>query len=155
MHTFIVKMHFWIDRNFCSVHEEITLIRLYTPGFTQGCVQPDWGYFEWIYTCFDCFKKSRLFVSERYLIIDVVLKASRAVVISWFSLDEAPLELFRFTSDYLPYFERPTCLHVFLQNNTIFNIIAWYKNGVNHICIPSLSRCISGLIAIFVRFMKK
>jgi hypothetical protein len=36
MHTFIVKMHFRIDRNFCSVHEEITLIRLYTPGLRKG-----------------------------------------------------------------------------------------------------------------------
>ena len=38
-----------IDRNFCLVHEEITSIRLYTPcnPHTQGCVQPDWGYFEW------------------------------------------------------------------------------------------------------------
>jgi len=30
---------YWIDRNFCSVHEEITSIRLYT-RVTQGCVQP-------------------------------------------------------------------------------------------------------------------
>jgi hypothetical protein len=31
--------------------------------------------------------------------IDVVLKASRAVVIMWFSLNEAPLGLFKFISD--------------------------------------------------------
>jgi hypothetical protein len=67
------------------------------------------------YTCFDCFKKSRLFVNERYLKIDVVLKASRDVVIRWFSLNEAPLELFKFTSDYLLYFEKK---YIF------FNIIA-------------------------------
>jgi hypothetical protein len=29
-----------IDRNFCSVN--VCLYRV-----TQGCVQPDWGYFEW------------------------------------------------------------------------------------------------------------
>jgi hypothetical protein len=48
------------------------------------------------YTCFDWFKKLRLFVNERNLKIDVVLKASRVVVI-W---------LFKFISDYLPYFEK-------------------------------------------------
>ena len=34
---------------FCLVHEEITSIGLYTQcnPRTQGCVQPDWGYFEW------------------------------------------------------------------------------------------------------------
>jgi hypothetical protein len=37
------------------------------------------------YTSFDCFKMLRLFVNERNLKIDVVLKASRAVVIRWFS----------------------------------------------------------------------
>jgi hypothetical protein len=41
-----------IDRNFCSVHEEITSIRLYTlcnphSGLRKGVVQSDWGYFEW------------------------------------------------------------------------------------------------------------
>jgi hypothetical protein len=48
------------------------------------------------YTCFDWFKKLRLFVNERNLKIDVVLKASRVVVI----------RLFKFISDYLPYFEK-------------------------------------------------
>jgi hypothetical protein len=38
--------------------------------------------------------------------IDVVLKASRVVLIGWFSLNEAPLGLFKFISDYLPYFEK-------------------------------------------------
>jgi len=40
------------------------------------------------YTCFDWFKKLRLFINERNLKIDVVLKASRAAVIRWFSLNE-------------------------------------------------------------------
>jgi hypothetical protein len=43
------------------------------------------------YTCFDWFKKLKLFVDERNLKIDVVLKASRVVVIRWFSLNEASL----------------------------------------------------------------
>ena len=46
------------------------------------------------YTCFDWFKKLRLFSSVRNLKIDVVLKASRAIVIRWFSLNEEPLGLF-------------------------------------------------------------
>ena len=66
------------------------------------------------YTCFDWFKKLRLFVNEQNLKIDVVLKASCAVVIRWFSLNEAPLGLFKFISDYLPYFEKI---------NIFFNII--------------------------------
>jgi hypothetical protein len=44
----------------------------------------------------------RLFVNERNLKIDVVLSASCAVVIRSFSLNEAPLGLFKFNSDYLP-----------------------------------------------------
>jgi hypothetical protein len=58
------------------------------------------------YTCFDWFKKLKLFVNERNLKIVVVLKASRVVVIRWFSLNEEPLGLFKFISDYLPYFEK-------------------------------------------------
>ena len=67
------------------------------------------------YTCFDWFKK--LMLSFSYVLnlkIDVVLKVSRAVVIRRFSLNEAPLELFKFISDYLPYFEKI---------NIFFNII--------------------------------
>jgi intein-encoded DNA endonuclease-like protein len=67
-----------------------------------------------LYSCFDWFKKLKLFVNERNLKIDVVLKASRAVVIRWFSLNEAPLGLIKFISNYLPYFEK---LNIF------FNII--------------------------------
>jgi hypothetical protein len=38
--------------------------------------------------------------------IDVGLKVLRAVVIRRFSLNEAPLGLSKFISDYLPYFEK-------------------------------------------------
>ena len=58
------------------------------------------------YTCFDWLKKLRLFVNVRNRKIDLVLKASRAVVIIIFSLNEAHLGLFQFISDYLPYFEK-------------------------------------------------
>ena len=57
--------------------------------------------------------KFRLFVNVRNR-KDVVLKTSRAVVIRWFSLNEAPLGLFKFIFDYLPYFEKI---------NIFFNII--------------------------------
>ena len=58
------------------------------------------------YTCFDWFKKLSTF--SYVLKIDVV-------VISQFSLNEAPLGLFKLWSDYLPYFEKI---------NIFFNIIA-------------------------------
>jgi hypothetical protein len=67
------------------------------------------------YTCFDWFKKLRLFVNVRNRKIDVVLKASRVVVISSFFVNETPLGLFKFISDYLPYLEKITIF---------FNIIA-------------------------------
>ena len=67
------------------------------------------------YTCFDLFKKLRLFVNVRNIKINIVLKASCAVLIGLFSLNEAPLELFKFIFDYLPYFEKK---YIF------FNIIA-------------------------------
>ena len=57
-------------------------------------------------TCFDWFKKLRLFSYILNLKIDVVPKASRAVVIRRFTLNEAPLELFKFISDYLLFFEK-------------------------------------------------
>ena len=66
------------------------------------------------YTCFDWFKKLRLFSYVLSLKIDVVLKASRVVVIRQFSLNEAPLGLFKFISNYLPYFKKI---------NIFFNII--------------------------------
>ena len=52
-------------------------------------------------TWFDWFEKLRLFVNVRNRKIDVVLKASCAVVIRRFSVNEAPLGLFKFISDYL------------------------------------------------------
>ena len=58
------------------------------------------------YTCFDWFKKLRLFPYVLNLKIDVVPMASRAVVIRRFSFNETPLRLFKFISDYLPYFEK-------------------------------------------------
>ena len=48
------------------------------------------------YMCFDWIKKLRLFSYELNLKIDVVLKASRVVDIRRFSLNEAPLRLFKF-----------------------------------------------------------
>ena len=50
--------------------------------------------------------------------IDVALKASRAVVIRRFSLNETPLRLFKFTSDYLPYFENKK--YIFQYHNNFF-----------------------------------
>jgi hypothetical protein len=65
--------------------------------------------------CFDWFEvELRLFSYVLNLKIDVVFKASRAVVIRRFSLNEAPLGLFKFISDYLTYFEKI---------NIFFNII--------------------------------
>ena len=58
------------------------------------------------YTCFDWFKKLSTFSYVLNLKIDVVPKASRVVVIRPFSLNMAPLGLFKSISDYLPYFEK-------------------------------------------------
>ena len=77
------------------------------------------------YTCFDWFKKLRLFVNVRNLKINVVLKASRAVVIGWFSLNEAPLGLFKFISDYLPYFKNNKYIFQY-HNKKMFELI--YKD---------------------------
>ena len=68
-----------------------------------------------LYTCFDWLKQLRLFSYVLNLKVAVVLKASRAVVTGRFSLNEAPLGLFKCSSDYLPYFEKI---------NIFFNIIA-------------------------------
>ena len=64
------------------------------------------------YTCFDWFKKLRLFSYVLNPKIDVVRKVSRAVVIRQFSLNEAPLGLLKFISDYLLYFEK---INIFLD----------------------------------------
>ena len=82
------------------------------------------------YTCFDWFEKLSTISYVLNLKIDVVPKASRAVVIRRFSLNEAPLGLFKFISDYLPYFEKI---------NIFFNIIAKkfeliYKGLIEIIC---------------------
>ena len=67
------------------------------------------------YMCFDWFEvELRLFSYVLNLKIDVILKASRAVVIRRISLNEAHLGLFKFISDYLPYFQKI---------NIFFNII--------------------------------
>jgi hypothetical protein len=66
------------------------------------------------YTCFDWFKELRLFSYVLNLKIDVVLKVLHAIVNRRFSLNEAPLGLFKFISDYLPSFEKI---------NIFFNII--------------------------------
>ena len=58
------------------------------------------------YTCFNWFEKLSTFSYVLNLKIDVVPKASCAVVIRRFSLNEAPLGLFKFISDYLSYFEK-------------------------------------------------
>ena len=56
------------------------------------------------YKCFDWFEKLRLFSYVLNLKIDVVFKASCAI--RRFSVNEAPLGLYKFISDYLPYFEK-------------------------------------------------
>jgi hypothetical protein len=58
------------------------------------------------YACFDWFEKLRLFSYVLNLKIDVVPKVLHEVVIRRFSLNEAPLGLFKFISDYFPYFEK-------------------------------------------------
>ena len=69
------------------------------------------------YTCFDWFTKLRLFVNVRNMKINVVPKASRAVVIGWFSLNEATSGLFRFISDYLPYLKNK---YILIDRNYLF-----------------------------------
>ena len=68
------------------------------------------------YTCLDWLKMLRLFVNVWNREIDVVFKALRAVVIRGFSLNEAPLGLFRFISDYLLYLGKK--LYIFQYDNT-------------------------------------
>ena len=71
-----------------------------------------------IYLCLSLYCKFYILIEPTKnvlnLKIDVVLKASCAIVIRRFSLNEAPLGLFKFISDYLPYFEKI---------NIFFNII--------------------------------
>ena len=72
-----------------------------------------------LYTCFDWLNKLGLFSYVLNLKIDVVLKASRAVVIRRFSLSEAPLGLFKFISDYLSYFEKNKYIFHYHSKNSL------------------------------------
>jgi hypothetical protein len=73
-------------------------------------------------TCFDWFKKLRLFSYVLNLKIDVVPKASRAVVIRGFSLNEAPLGLFKFISNYLRYFEKINIFFNIITKKVLINL---------------------------------
>ena len=84
------------------------------------------------------FKKLRLFVNEQNLKIDVVLKASHAIVIRWFSLNEAPLGLFKFISDYLPYFEKVNIFFNIITKKFEFIYKDWSKLFVWFIWIISI-----------------
>jgi hypothetical protein len=65
------------------------------------------------YKCFDRFKKKRLFPYVLNLKIDVVLKAPCAIVIRRFSLNEAPLGLYKFF---------PIICHILKKINIFFYI---------------------------------
>ena len=73
------------------------------------------------YTSLDWVIKLRLFSYVLNLKIDVVLKALRAILISRFSLNEAPLGLFKYISDYLPYFEKK--IYIFQYHSKTFELI--------------------------------
>ena len=73
------------------------------------------------YTSLDWVIKLRLFSYVLNLKIDVVLKASRAILIRRFSLNEAPFGLFKFISDYLPYFEKN--IYIFQYHSKTFELI--------------------------------
>jgi hypothetical protein len=99
----------------------------------------------------DWFKKLRLFVNVRNRKIDVVVKASRAVVIRWFSLNEAPLGLFKFISDYFDrnfcsVHEEITSIRLYTQCNPcsglrkgVYNLIEVISNESNKNCDGSTS----------------
>ena len=97
------------------------------------------------HTCFDWFKKLRLFSYVLNLKIDVVLKASRVVVIRRFSLNEAPLGLFKFISDYLPYFEKINIFFKSIAKNVwrglhgVYNLIELFLHEPNKNCDQSLN----------------
>jgi hypothetical protein len=55
--------------------------------------------------------------------IDVVPKASHAIVIRQFSLNEAPLGLFKFISDYLPYFEK---INIFFNIAFLYTVVPMF-----------------------------
>jgi hypothetical protein len=85
------------------------------------------------YTCFDWLKKLRLFVNERNLRIDVVLKASRAVVIMWFSLNEALLGILNLFPIICLILKKN--IYIFQYHNKKFEIIYmdWSKLSVRFI----------------------
>jgi hypothetical protein len=59
--------------------------------------------------------------------IDRVVKVSPVVVIRWFSLNEAPLGLFKFISDYLPYFEKINIFFNIITNTAILDeMLDWF-----------------------------
>ena len=74
------------------------------------------------YTSLDWVIKLRLFSYVLNLKIDVVLKALRAILISRFSLNEAPLGLFKYISDCLPYFEEKK-KYIFQYHSKTFELI--------------------------------
>jgi hypothetical protein len=97
------------------------------------------------YVCFDWFKKLRLFSYVLNLKIDIVLNVSRAVVIRRFSLNEAPLAVFKFISDYLPYLQKET-------------VTVYYKRWCHRWCHwKRLERCLFQLfsdnLAVVLDFM--
>jgi hypothetical protein len=67
--------------------------------------------------------------------------APRAVVIGWFSLNEAPLGLFKFISDYLLYFEKNKYIFQYHSKKKFELIykdwsklfVRFIRNNLNHV----------------------
>ena len=67
--------------------------------------------------------------------------ASRAVVIRWLSLNEAPFGLFKFISDYLPYFEKKKYIFQYHNKKVWINLykdwskllVRFIRNNLNQI----------------------
>jgi hypothetical protein len=98
------------------------------------------------YTCFDWFKKLRLFVNERNLRIDVVLEASRAVVIRWFSIKEAHLVKFLYSnSDYVSWLKISQVFKDWSQ----FLFGSW-RNNLNQVVHNGLRKGVYNLLRIDV-----
>jgi hypothetical protein len=123
-----------IDRNFCSVHEEISSIRLYTPRnpriYARVCTtwlrlfrmnrKNNFDQSLWINSNFFCYDIEKHIFFFKIKKVEVICQCTeyknkrRSQGVAWFSLNEASLGLFKFISDYLPYFEK---------KNMFFNII--------------------------------
>jgi hypothetical protein len=113
------------------------------------------------YTCFDWFKKLSTFSYVLNLKIDVVPKASHAVVIRRFSLNEAPLGLFKFILDYLPYFEKTNIFFNIIAKNIWINLykdwsklfVRFIRNNLNpgctHPCVTRYLRCVQPGLRLF------